>query len=126
MYEANITSSLRELTAREKIVYKNVDGQKLNEIINNDNPSIDLDVENIVELQVHNERSKGNNDYTVYVIDTKDGSRYRTGSETFYTKAKEIYRELQAANELENGFVLRVFKTKSNNFDGDFINCRLV
>lgn len=125
-YESNIKSSIKELSARQRIAYKDVEAEKLNEIINADNPYIDLDIDNIVEIEVHNDKSKGNTDYTVYIIDTKDGKRYRTGSNTFYTKAKEIYRELEAANELENGFILRAYKSKSNNFDGDFINCRLV
>lgn len=126
-YSADVTSSLKELTARQRIAVKDFSSaDKLNEMITVENPKIVIDVDNIIEVTVHNEQSKGNSDYIVYVIVATDGSKYRTGSETAYTTAMEIYKELEAANELDGGFTLEFYKVKSNNFDGDFIKCNLV
>lgn len=126
-YSAEVTASIEELTARQRIAVKDFSSAtKLNDLITEENPKVRIDVENIVKISVHNEQSKGNNDYDVIVIISKDGEKYRTGSATAYTSAMEIYRELQAANELDGGFVLEFYKVKSNNFDGDFIKCNLV
>lgn len=126
-YSADVTSSLKELTARQRIAVKDFSSaEKLNDMITADTPKIVIDVDNIIEVTVHNEQSKGNSDYKVYVIVATDGGKYRTGSETAYTSAMEIYKELEAANELDGGFTLEFYKVKSNNFDGDFIKCNLV
>lgn len=126
-YEANVTSSLKELTARQRIAVKDFSSaDKLNELITAETPKLVIDVDNIIEVTVHNEQSKGNSDYKVYVIIDTNGNKFRTGSETAFTSAMEIYRELEAANELESGFTLEFYKVKSNNFDGDFIKCNLV
>lgn len=126
-YTANVTTSLKELTVRQRIAVKDFSAaEKLNDVITADNPHFTIDVDNIIKVSVHNEQSKGNSDYDVIIIIDKNGNKYRTGSETAYTSALEIYRELEAANELDGGFVLDFYKVKSNNFDGDFIKCNLV
>lgn len=126
-YTADVTSSLKDLTARQRIAVKDFSSaDKLNEMITADIPKIVIDVDNIIEVTVHNEQSKGNSDYKVYVIVATDGKKFRTGSETAYTSAMEIYKELEAAGELGGGFELEFYKVKSNNFDGDFIKCNLV
>lgn len=126
-YTADVTSSLKELNARQRIAVKDFSSaEKLNDLITAENPHFRIDVDNIVKVSVHNEQSKGNTDYAVVIIIDKDGNKFRTGSETAYTSALEIYRELEAANELGAGFVLDFYKVKSNNFDGDFIKCNLV
>lgn len=127
VYTADVTSSLKELTARQRIAVKDFSSaEKLNDIITSDNPHFVIDVDNIIKVSVHNEQSKGNSDYDVVIIIAKDGTKYRTGSETAYTSALDIYRELEAANELDVGFMLDFYKVKSNNFDGDFIKCNLI
>ena len=127
VYTADVTNSLKELTARQRIAVKDFSSaEKLNDIITADNPHFTIDVDNIIKVSVHNEQSKGNSDYDVVIIIDKDGKKYRTGSETAYTSALEIYRELEAANELDGGFTLDFYKVKSNNFDGDFIKCNLI
>lgn len=126
-YTANVTTSLKDLTARQRIAVKDFSAaEKLNDVITTDNPHFTIDVDNIIKVSVHNEQSKGNTDYDVIIIIDKNGNKYRTGSETAYTSALEIYRELEAANELDGGIVLDFYKVKSNNFDGDFIKCNLV
>ena len=126
-YTAEVTASIKELTTRNRIAVKDFSSAtKLNDIITEENPKVRIDVENIVKISVHNEQSKGNNDYDVIVIISKDGEKYRTGSTTAYSSAMEIYRELEAANELDEGFTLEFYKVKSNNFDGEFIKCNLV
>jgi len=125
-YTADVTSCLKDLTARQRIAVKDFSSaDKLNEMITAENPKIVIDVDNIIEVTVHNEQSKGNSDYKVYVIVATDGKKFRTGSETAYISAMEIYKELEAADELSGGFTLEFYKVKSNNFDGDFIKCNL-
>ena len=125
-YTSEVTSSMKDLTARQRIAVKDFSSAtKLNELITAENPKLIIDVDNIIAVSVHNEQSKGNKDYTVYVIIDKNGEKYRTGSETAYTSAMEIYKELEVANELDEGFELEFYKVNSNNFDGEFIKCNL-
>ena len=126
-YTADVTASITDLSTRQRIAVKDFSSAiKLNDIITDENPHVQIDVANIVKVSVHNEQSKGNSDYDVIIIIANDGTKYRTGSETAYTSALEIYRELEAANELSEGFTLDFYKVKSNNFDGEFIKCNLV
>lgn len=121
-YTAKVTYSNRELTAREKIAFKDFESfEKLNDVVKE---PIVLSVTNVISVQVHNEHSKQNTDYTVYVVETNNGT-YRTGSETFFQAYCDIVDELNEAGEDTSSIDLKIYKVASKNFDGDFIKCSL-
>ena len=123
-YNAKVTYSNKELTAREKIAFKDFESAiKLNDIIKDD--ALTLSISNVVKVEVHNEHSKQNTDYNVFIVVTSDGKTYRTGSESFYESYCDIIEELAEAGEDVSTVDFKLYKVKSNNFDGDFIKCAL-
>lgn len=124
-YTAKVTYSNKELTAREKIAYKDFEGcTKLNDIVKQ-GESLTLDIANVIRVDVHNEHSKQNTDYSVYVVVTADGNKYRTGSASFFESYCDIIDELNEAGEDTTTVKFNIFKVASNNFDGDFIKASL-
>ena len=90
-YEVKIIESSKELTARERISLKNFDEMiALDEVVNSETPKITIDVSGYVVARVHNEKSD-NVDYEKYIIIDKDGQRYITGSQPFFSSFKEIF-----------------------------------
>ena len=123
-YTAKVTETMQDLTAREKIALKDFEScAKLNDIIKDE--ALTLSIANVVKVEVHNEHSKQNTDYNVFIVVTSDGKKYRTGSESFYESYCDIIDELNDAGEDTSAVDFKLYKVKSNNFDGDFIKCAL-
>lgn len=123
-YEAKITETSMELTAKNKLLLKDFsNAEKLDDIIT-EGESIVLHPEMFAVLSVHNENSNGDKDYTKYVIIDKNGTKYVTGSTSFFDSFKEIFDELDGTGE-EYG--IQVTKYPSRNFAGKyFIKCSVI
>lgn len=121
-YEVKIVEASKQLTARERIKFKDTTAA-----ISIDQATEDADI--VIEpisyaiVAVHNENSD-NKDYMKYVIEAKDGELYSTGSESFWKSFKSIYDEME--NEDEK-WALRIYKRESVNYKGKkFITCTIV
>lgn len=119
-YEAKISSSTRELTLRERVKLKDTsDATRLDSVL--DEGALILNIDVVAVIEVHNEKSE-NKDYNVYVILTKDGVKYTTGSESFYSSYKGIADEMG-----DEEYELMVYKKPSKNFTGkSFLTCSLL
>lgn len=123
-YNAKVTYSKLELTAREKIAIKDFEtATKLNDIIKAE--PIILPIKNVVKVEVHNEHSQQNKDYSVFIIVTEDNKTYRTGSESFFDSYVDIIDELADMGEDTSVVKFKLYKQSSKNFDGDFIKASL-
>lgn len=124
MYTTEIKFSSKELTAREKIMVKDLtDAKKLEDVIG-DNESVIITPVDYVVLDVHNDRAKDNKDYTKNVIIDKDGTRYTTGSPSFMESFINIYNEMYAEEE---EFQIKCYKRESKNYSGKhFLTCSLI
>ena len=122
-YEVKITESSKELSARERISLKNFDEMiPLDEAVNADTPRLMIDVSGYVVAAVHNEKSD-NVDYEKFIIIGKDGQRYITGSQPFFSSFKEIWDEMKGEDE-DWGIV--AYKRESNNYKGkEFLTCSI-
>lgn len=122
-YEVKIIESSKELTARERISLKNFDEMvALDEAVNSETPKITIDVSGYVVASVHNEKSD-NVDYEKFIIIDKDGQRYITGSQPFFSSFKEIWDEMKGENE---DWAVTVYKRESNNYKGkSFLTCTI-
>ena len=123
-YEAKIIETSTELTAKSKLLLKDFsNAQSLDNVIK-EGESIILHPNMYAILSVHNENSAGDKDYTKYVIIDEDGTKYVTGSTSFFDSFKEIYDELSGSGE-EYG--IQVTKYPSRNYQGKyFIKCSVV
>lgn len=124
-YKVTIINSSKDLTVREKIKYRDVSAHiKLDEATA-ENPlviSYDFDI----ELQVHNEFSKDDKDYTKFVIVDTAGTAYQTGSRSFITALRDILDLLKESGEDTHGVDIEVYQMPSKNRQGkNFITCTL-
>lgn len=120
-YTAEIVKSNRELSKKEKVMYKNASDCKRLDDETTKNGSIVISPVLWIELAVHNDKAK-NPDYTQYIIVDKDGTSYLTGSENFYNNFNSIAEEMEGEE-----FEVEVYRKPSKNFSGkEFLTCKLI
>ena len=122
-YSVNIKESSFELTAKQRVAFKDTTNAiKIEELVK-DNKHFVTDVDGYAVLEIHNEQSE-NKDYEVYVIVAKDGTRYVTGSAAFFTSFKDIWNELKEETE---EWAIEIYGKESKNYKGkQFITCSVV
>lgn len=82
-----------------------------------------IDVNYYAELSIHNEKAD-DKDYSNYVVVDKSGTRYITGSVSFFSTFMDIFEEMSGADE---EWQLKVYRMPSKNRQGkDFITCSIV
>ena len=128
-YKAEVTYSTRELTAREKIKFKDTTSAiALDDVVTVDKP-IELTIDTVVKISVENGAIKSDDgkdkEYDVLVFTTDTGDVYKTSSPSFETSIIDIFDELQELNDTDP-VTVRIFKKPSKNFNGEFITCSLV
>lgn len=125
-YSVEIAESSMELTAKERIKLKDTTNAiKLDELTQEEgNEQVIIEPQAYAVLNIHNEHSDQNKDYVNYVLVDKDGTKYVTSSESFWTSFMEIYKEME--NEAEPWKIV-VYRVPSKNFKGkEFLTCSIV
>ena len=120
-YSVSIKESSRELTAKQRIALKDTTGAvKLDEATQVEPVIINVDMYAI--LAIHNEKSE-NPDYDNYVVVDKNGTKYVTGSASFWSSFMDIFTEMEGEDE---AWTLKVYRVPSKNYKGkDFITCSI-
>lgn len=123
-YSVKIEAASKELTKKERVMLKDTcDALKLDDVIQ-DEPII-INTDFWVMLNVHNEKSD-NVDYPVYLIVDKNGTKYATSSEAFWTTFSDIWDEMTEDGDNEE-WQLKCYKRDSKNFKGkQFITCSVI
>lgn len=123
-YSVKIETASKELTKKERVMLKDTsDALKLDDVIQ-DEPII-INTDFWVMLNVHNEKSD-NVDYPVYLIVDKNGTKYITGSEAFWTTFSDIWDEMTEDGDNEE-WQLKCYKLDSKNFKGkQFLTCSVI
>ena len=127
-YSATILDSSRELTAREKVMFKDTQ----NAISMNDfaeqaktenAKAIIENVKDYVHITVHNDKSD-DQDYDNYIIVDGKGDKYVTGSQAFWNSFMNIYNEMK--NETEP-WSIQLNLIPSKNYKGkNVLTCSLI
>ena len=120
-YAVAIKESSRELTAKQRIALKDMtDAVKLDEATQVEPVMINVDMYAV--LDIHNEKSE-NPDYENYIVVDKNGTKYSTGSESFWSSFMDIFTEMEGEDE---EWALKVYRVPSKNYKGkDFITCSI-
>lgn len=124
-YSVKLVESSKELTKKETVMFKDLsDAVNLSEFIDEQHGAVMIDVESWAELAIHNENAKEgqDKDYTNYVVIDKNGTRYYTGSESFWSSFKDIWCEMSDSTE---EWSLKVYKKQSKG-KKDFITCSVM
>lgn len=121
-YSVEIKESSRELSAKERIALKDTsDATKLD--VACDEGAVIIEPVAYAVLGIHNEKSD-NKDYNNYVIIDKDGQKYVTGSESFWSSFMDIYNEMQGEDE---SWSIKAYKLDSKNYKGKkFLTCSII
>lgn len=123
MYESKIISASQELTKKEQAKLLNLSAIPTFDNVVPDDGEICIIPSGYVELEVHNEKAKGDKDYKNYIVYTKDGEVYRTGSESFYQAFKPLWELFNSGDETEE-FELVIYKSPSKNYSGKcYLTC---
>ena len=120
-YSVSIKESSRELTAKQRIALKDTTGAvKLDEATQVEPVIINVDMYAV--LDIHNEKSE-NPDFENYIVVDKDGTKYVTGSASFWSSFIDIFTEMEGEDE---AWTLKVYRVPSKNYKGkDFITCSI-
>lgn len=121
-YEVNIAEVSKELTAREKIAIKDTtDCVKLDSAT--EQGEVIITPAYYAVLDVHNEKSD-DKDYKNYIIVDKDGTKYVTGSESFWESFYDIFTEMEGEDE---EYSVKAYRVESKNYKGkSFIACSIM
>lgn len=122
-YSVTITETSKELSAKEKVQYKDVsDAVKLDEATQQGDVIIHPDF--YMLLDIHNEKSD-NTDYQNYLVVDVDGTKYVTGSKSFWSSFLNIVAEMMDVKDEEWG--VKVHREPSKNYKGkDFLTCSVI
>lgn len=120
-YSASIKESSRELTTKERIMLKDTTSAvKLDQATQVED--IHISVDSYAILNIHNDKATPT-DYENYIILDKNGTKYVTGSQSFWNAFMDIFTEME--NESEE-WSIRVYRHPSKNYSGkDFITCAI-
>lgn len=121
-YSVKIVEVSQELTAKDRIKLKDTtDAIKLDEATQSG--SVVITPAMYAVLDIHNEKSD-NTDYKNYIIVDKNGDKFVTGSEGFWTSFIEIAEEMEDENE---EYSIKVYRVPSKNYKGkEFLTCSVM
>lgn len=129
-YSATVVEASRELTPREKVKYKDTsDCVKLDEALSGEQGNyLVITPTMFVIVEVNNEKSEQKT-YSQYIIVDEDGTKYITGSDSFFDTFSDIWSDMtdEEGNSIDGEpWQLKIFKKDSKNYKGkQFITCSL-
>lgn len=103
-YSVTIAEVSKELSAKERIAFKDLNNAyKFDDILDpNTNPNYDsgliITPSHFGVLDIHNEKSE-NKDYSAYIIVDKNGQKYYTSSKSFWASFCDIEQEMRGETE---------------------------
>lgn len=121
-YKVEIRKVSKQITAKERVMLKDTTNAiALDELTQQGKVILDPDFYAI--LNVTNPKSE-DKEYVKYIIVDKAGTKYVTGSESFFTAFIDIMDEMTDTGE---EFSIEVYRMPSKNYKGkEFITCSIV
>ena len=120
-YSTTIKEVSRDISAKERIMLKDTTSAiKLDQATKVEDVHISVDM--FAVLNIHNDKAEPK-DYENYIIVDRNGTKYVTGSQSFWKAFNDIYTEMK--DEAEE-WSIRVYRHPSKNYSGkDFIACAI-
>ena len=121
-FEAKIREASKQLSAKERVKFKDTTNAVQLDEATKDEPVL-IAPDFYVILDIHNDHSE-DKDYVKYVIVSKEGTKYVTGSESFFSSFKAIVDEMGDTGE---EYEVEVYRLPSKNYKGkEFLTCSIV
>lgn len=127
-YASTIREASRELSAKERVMFKDMaNATSLVDFVSAQRESGEkavIDVADFAVIDVHNPKAQDNTDYTIYLVIDKNGNKFYTSSEAFWSAFSNIYAEMKDSDE-EWG--IEAVLIPSKNYKGkEILTCSLV
>ena len=124
-FESKIVVSSKELTKKEQVKLKSLDDcVSLDTAIEGHDDSLIIDLDYYAQMEVHNENSKKDKDYTKLIMVDKNGQKYITGSTPFIRTFMDIVADMEDSDE---EWQLKCYRRPSANYqDRDFFSCSIL
>lgn len=124
-YEAKVTEVSKQLSAVERIKFKDTTEAISLDLETQLNGEVIIDIDYYGIIDIHNEKAVDNKDYQNYIFVDKNGKKYITGSKSLWSAFRGIADEIESAGE--NLYPIRVYRMDSKNYNGkQFLTCSLV
>lgn len=125
-YSIKVRECSKSLTVKEKIAIKDFSNAiALDSAITEDTPIV-VSPAYYAVLDVHNEHSANDKDYTKFIIVDTSGNKYVTGSNSFFTSFIDIYNEMQEEAPGED-YSIECYRRPSQNYKGkSFLTCSII
>lgn len=126
-YKAEITESSREFTAKERVMFKDLQNAEsmvdfAKAAIENGAKAI-ISVKDYAVVAIHNEATE-DVDYINYLLIDDNNNKYYTGSQSFWNSFMNIYSEMKDSNE---EWAVELNLLPSKNYKGkEILTCSLV
>ena len=115
-----VRTNIQSISKKQKVYLKDTsDAVKLDDVVKVGEAFI-LTPEYWAEVHVENDKTE-DKEYMTYIVIDVDGTKYVTGSETFWRSFLDIAEEMDG-----DEYSVKVFKRPSKNYSGNFITCSLV
>ena len=115
-YSSTIVESLKELSGKEKVRFKDLTASKKIDEEVTEEQSLRIALDNYVILAVHNPKAE-QIDYNVVIVVDKEGNSYYTSSTTFERALKDV---VEAMKDEAEEWGIEVVKKPSSNYKGKF------
>lgn len=123
-YTVEIEEASKDLTGKEKIQIKDTTDCEHLDTLTENGESVIIDVDYYAVLHIHNDFAQNDKDYSNFIIVDKDGTRYSTGSESFWLHFESLYKDMAGESE---PWKLKVFRKASKKRPGkSFITCSII
>lgn len=121
-YSATVVEVSKELTHKERVQLQDTTSAVRLDKATQEMPVL-IDVDFYAVLSIHNEKAE-DKDYNNYIVVDKNGTRYVTGSESFWNTFVDIMAEMAGSDE---EFQIKAYRSESKNYSGkSFITCEIV
>lgn len=121
-YSATVVEVSKELTHKERVQLQDTTSAVRLDKATQEMPVL-IDVDFYAVLSIHNEKAE-DKDYNNYIVVDKNGTRYVTGSESFWNTFVDIMSEMAGSDE---EFQIKAYRSESKNYSGkSFITCEIV
>lgn len=125
-YKVEIVESSRDFTVREKLAMKELGNAVGIDMALDETDSLIISPADYAVLAIHNDKAKGDKDYKKFVVIDTAGTKYVTGSESFFRNFMDIY-ETMKVEAPEEDYQIECYKRPSKNYSGkNFISCSMV
>jgi len=125
-YKVEIVEASRDFTVREKLAMKELGNAVGIDLALDETDSLIISPADYAVLAIHNDKAKGDKDYKKFVVIDTAGTKYVTGSESFFRNFMDIYETMKVEAPDEE-YQIECYKRPSKNYTGkNFISCSMI